>query len=60
MADLISRSERTVYLKVHMPRELFEALVSDYHSENRALREVRRQWETLLQRVTDLTRRRVM
>lgn len=60
MADLISRNERTVYLKVHMPRELYDSLLREHHSDDRALQEVRRQWETLLTRVTDLTRRRVL
>jgi len=60
MADLISRSQHLVYLKVHIPREVFDALVREYHSEPRALRQVRLQWEILLRRVTDESRRRVL
>ena len=46
--DLISKSERFVYVRVAVPRELFEKLVSQAGSVGRALGGLRVSWERLL------------
>jgi hypothetical protein len=57
MCDLISRSGQNVYLKVHMPYAVFEALVRQTSSEPKALREIRLAWERSLHVLTDESRR---
>lgn len=48
MADLISKSDRFAYVRVAVPIELFDRLVSEAGSVNRALAGLRLEWQRVL------------
>jgi hypothetical protein len=51
MVDLISQSDRFVYLRVKCPRDLYESLSRKFGGVNYALREIRFAWEVVLARL---------
>lgn len=53
MADLLSRTDRHVYLRVHLTRDAFQTLVDLQCGERNALRTIRCEWEKMLRRLTD-------
>lgn len=58
--DVVSRNPQRVYLKMHMPAELFDELREQRGSNGRACLLLREEWEKLLRRLRDETPRRVL
>ena len=59
--DVISRTERYVYLRVSVPRELLEAVSRHYPTEHQALASMRLEWQKFVQRLgEDSVRGRVL
>lgn len=48
MADVISQSDRWIYLRVKCPRDLYEALARKFGGVSYGLREMRVAWESVL------------
>jgi hypothetical protein len=51
MANIVRVSASSYYIVSKCPKPIFEALVSQAGTQDRALREVRYRWETLVQQL---------
>ena len=48
MADFLSQTDRFVYLRVKLPRDLYASFIRKFGGTAYALRELRMQWESAL------------
>ena len=53
MADLLKVTEEFVYLRVKMPRHLYEQLEQNRGSSGRALQVLRLRWQAVIESVSD-------